>query len=751
MAIVAGLLASTMTALVVSARQEESLRFEPIEIPVSGDRDEFEYHSSGSAEDVGTDGSVEAYDWDSRFAARFVGQKTVPDRTGIMHEAIEFLYLQIGDWREDDGTLVHPDGSTRGARGLLDVTTKTYIAHEEGSSMSYDWEGSRDTSFRPLVRWQGLRIEPGMTLPSDPFLAYRYGNLIGYGSPQTAEESCTADRAGFLGDEPVVGIRCIMVTRAFAEDGSVAWEDRTEETSWVADGHAYPLRMDYDWTGSTPNESYRGQGAFVLVRLEKGGEPVEWDSCDDLDHFPYHRPDLERTQGRSPPSTGSESVLPYPMEQAMASVASDPTLVDYQSWQDEHPTTFLIAAMYARLTEGEGGGTDDATPESHQWQFVHWADDGTAFRVETTLLPDGQVVNRDRTCAVVFSRPFASWTSCGYAVPMGEFRLPLPIDAEPPYPKNPITITAAHELAASVVPADLHKEGIQSLEWGQFVWARNMPDYNGSYFGPHYFNWTVVAYGDEPTGFNAPLGEFGAWYVYINVERGVLTRVTGLHFTPGEPLQFLPTEAPPDEVLVDYAAPPGGPPLQSVVLPAAAAGGATMLLVALFLFLLPRLRDLLVAGLAWIPGYAKLRRHELLDHPLRRRIHRTIRRDPGLNATQIHGAVGGGWSTVVFHLRKLSDASLVTVVRDGRHRRFFLPGHTSPNEMAKLSVLCNPATKSAYEHLRAHPGMSRTRLARRMGMSVPGALWHLERLEENGLATRRTEGRTVLYEPASPK
>jgi predicted transcriptional regulator len=185
-----------------------------------------------------------------------------------------------------------------------------------------------------------------------------------------------------------------------------------------------------------------------------------------------------------------------------------------------------------------------------------------------------------------------------------------------------------------------------------------------------------------------------------------------------------------------------GPPLSAIMV--VSVGVALAVLLVQFAALIKYVSTVVVTGL---PGYARLRGPEVLGNRTRALLHEAIQADPGVSPPELHRRLGGGWTTIVYHLGVLEKAGLVSSLLDGRHKRFFPVGAVDHSARARLSVLRNAKTRLFHETITNSPGIRLGRLAREGGMRVPSALWHLNRLEQVGLAAAQRTGRRVSYYP----
>lgn len=177
---------------------------------------------------------------------------------------------------------------------------------------------------------------------------------------------------------------------------------------------------------------------------------------------------------------------------------------------------------------------------------------------------------------------------------------------------------------------------------------------------------------------------------------------------------------------------------------AGAAGGA--LLFGVFLYSWPMLKWRF-AALAF-PLYARLKKNEVLENPLRDDILAHVQETPGISASELGRRVECGWGTLVYHLTVLERMQLVSSAREGRHKRFFAQGRINYSDKGAVGLLANPAARTILDAIRGSPGTIQKDLSVRLNLSPGTVAWHVERLAAEGLVIKEDEGRTVRYYPS---
>lgn len=145
--------------------------------------------------------------------------------------------------------------------------------------------------------------------------------------------------------------------------------------------------------------------------------------------------------------------------------------------------------------------------------------------------------------------------------------------------------------------------------------------------------------------------------------------------------------------------------------------------------------------------YAKISRSEVFENEVREQIFQAIRATPGIAATDLARAAQVSWGTTIYHLEVLEQTRMVTSVREGRHRRYFLNGAALDQSKHAIAVLHNTVTADVSERIRVTPGLTQKDLATATGMSPQALHWHLVRLIGAGLVRKERDGRMVRHFP----
>jgi DNA-binding transcriptional ArsR family regulator len=160
-------------------------------------------------------------------------------------------------------------------------------------------------------------------------------------------------------------------------------------------------------------------------------------------------------------------------------------------------------------------------------------------------------------------------------------------------------------------------------------------------------------------------------------------------------------------------------------------------------------------GLKWkatqlllFPLYARLKKEDILENPLRDDILHVVQTTPGISASDLGRRLECGWGTLVYHITVLERMGLVSSAREGRHKRFFAQGRINYSDKGAVALLANPAARTILDAIRHHPGIIQKELGERLGLAAGTISWHIERLTGEGLVLKEEDGRAVRYFPS---
>jgi predicted transcriptional regulator len=144
----------------------------------------------------------------------------------------------------------------------------------------------------------------------------------------------------------------------------------------------------------------------------------------------------------------------------------------------------------------------------------------------------------------------------------------------------------------------------------------------------------------------------------------------------------------------------------------------------------------------FIPLYSKIKKGDLLNHPVRHRVHGYIIGNPGAHFALIKQDLNLGNGQLIYHLKRLRDANLIYSKEDGIKKRFY--PFDFPRAKTKIYIL-NEIQEKIFGIIQKRPGISQKKIANSTGISRQVAGYHLTKLEEEGIIKKEVDGRKAKY------
>jgi DNA-binding MarR family transcriptional regulator len=138
--------------------------------------------------------------------------------------------------------------------------------------------------------------------------------------------------------------------------------------------------------------------------------------------------------------------------------------------------------------------------------------------------------------------------------------------------------------------------------------------------------------------------------------------------------------------------------------------------------------------------YHRIARIEILDHPVRARVHAEIERRPGIHFGALRSSLKLGQGALDHHLGILARAGIVIEHRDERVRCFALPGALGPHLLALAARVRSDASRTLLRALAEQDAESIRAVAQRVGIPESTLDDHVARFVADGLIEKRREG-----------
>ncbi len=457
---------------------------------------------------------------------------------------------------------------------------------------------------------------------------------------------------------------------------------------WFAEDTPYPLRV-LTRTTSVPPEiaehlgaGYRAPSFYVLHELVSFEAGTETTTDE-----PPKVQNMRLTDAAWGPNA-LPLAHPWPLVDAVTETAED--LVDCREWGDwlaAHPEAIAHSASYEVMVTPDPDHRDPVTDET--W-FVRAGDGNAAVLValhrhtETTVDgPTGAVRVPD------------VWCSSPTPIPRPDTRGPVP--------ELPGAIARLKALGGSATDYGW-TGGALTLERGPFS-----PDAQKAYESFTIdLEGRLIQWARADTPYPEPTFGDPEWEPRADDDWAIHSTGQGAWVMP--------------------------PAATAAALTGAAVGAGALVLI------LPALKGLLGA----LPMFSRIRKEDLLEHPVRGDLFEAIQADPGIHFQELVRRIGKGRGTTEHHLRKLVAAELLVETTNKGFNCFFPKGEVDRHLMAAAPLLKGEGGRNVLNAICRQPGTVALQVAEHLGMSTSTVNYHIKRLTGAGLVSTERQGRFVV-------
>ncbi len=137
------------------------------------------------------------------------------------------------------------------------------------------------------------------------------------------------------------------------------------------------------------------------------------------------------------------------------------------------------------------------------------------------------------------------------------------------------------------------------------------------------------------------------------------------------------------------------------------------------------------------PAIANTTRNGILD---------CINSNPGIAFRALCSSLCLPIGLAQYHLGVLVKSGLVSFVRDGRYKRFFVSGKYSQREMASICLLRHKTARHIFEVLLTKRKLSHSVLAEEVAISPQALTWQMKSLENSEFLVHTNDGLKVIYQ-----
>jgi predicted transcriptional regulator len=133
------------------------------------------------------------------------------------------------------------------------------------------------------------------------------------------------------------------------------------------------------------------------------------------------------------------------------------------------------------------------------------------------------------------------------------------------------------------------------------------------------------------------------------------------------------------------------------------------------------------------------------DNSTQSEVYNFIVANPGIQFRGICAGLDIAIGAAEFHLGVLKKAGLISFVRDGKYKRFFVTKKFSLREMKLISLLRHGTIREILKRIAAETTVSHGKLASQLSITSQGLTWQMSRLRKEGIIQESTDGIRVTY------
>ena len=154
-----------------------------------------------------------------------------------------------------------------------------------------------------------------------------------------------------------------------------------------------------------------------------------------------------------------------------------------------------------------------------------------------------------------------------------------------------------------------------------------------------------------------------------------------------------------------------------------------------------------LASLFFMGGARFVNAENVLDNDARKQIFEYIQSHPGVHLRAAAQNLSLSTTNVLWHLRKLEQANLVTSKKFEGYKVFYPVegGVETKRKALALSVLKNDNAQQILQYVSANPSAHQREIARALGVNHGTVRWHLRKMEEAELLAPVKKEHTTHY------
>lgn len=151
------------------------------------------------------------------------------------------------------------------------------------------------------------------------------------------------------------------------------------------------------------------------------------------------------------------------------------------------------------------------------------------------------------------------------------------------------------------------------------------------------------------------------------------------------------------------------------------------------------------------PDHHDERQNEALELEIRQRLYSIISRFPGLHYREIQRRTGIATGQLTYHLDYLKKVRLIKTANDGEYLRYYTNEQMCADERKILELSRQKSIRHILLHIIENDCCDHNSLVDSLDLSPSTVSWHLKKLLDSGIITKRTEGRRSIFSINDPE
>jgi DNA-binding transcriptional ArsR family regulator len=137
--------------------------------------------------------------------------------------------------------------------------------------------------------------------------------------------------------------------------------------------------------------------------------------------------------------------------------------------------------------------------------------------------------------------------------------------------------------------------------------------------------------------------------------------------------------------------------------------------------------------------------HAILTNSTRNQIFSCINQNPGIQFRAIASALCLPVGLAEYHIGVLTRAGIVSFIRDGRYKRFFISKRFINTDMKLICLLRHKTPKKIFKTLLTKQRLSHSQLAKELAITSQALTWQMKTLKNTHLILSVNEGPRIIY------